>query len=621
MTPAAAIRPGRFRAWQVAVVLVLAALAGAAILLQIRGWSAVEGESGSACASGSAVCPRGVVPVLVISFVVGLATIPFVIAAVVRRPKVNAVAAAVGLAAGVFAAQALSGGLHAAGLRVDWTAPYDAAGSPATEGVWTAGSSLIRVRADQVVSYQAATGRQQWTLAVPGGDVACAVSAGTSSATVGLIGYGTAGGACDQLLAVDLGTGQQLWSKRVPASWKGDQGTGFVAVGGDTAVAVTAGAVLGYDQRTGAPRWTALTPPGCSDQTLAGAQQSVVVLAACGRTFDVIDLDPASGKQLWRTPVPGQAPGYHFAILSADPAVVADVSPGQPEQVLAFGATGHLTSTIPVGDLDTNYYQGFGPQVAVSGGLLIGVTRSRWRPRRRGRVPPVRRRPSVAALDARRRAEPATGRRPAARHRPVPPVPGARRDLAPQRLAAPHRLHPRKHRQPQRRQRVPSRRPLRGGQPERPRPRPAGRRRRLTRGGAATPIGEPPVAGEPCGRRDDDPGLMTENVGTGALPSPLSHFVAQLDEVRAGGVPDMDAIGRLLVQLAADDEFFAPLIAGMPPESMGVHWLVKPERGPRLVLVHRPEGVMAYTHSHGCWVGDRPRPGSGDSPALECAQS
>jgi outer membrane protein assembly factor BamB len=374
-TPNVVTRPGRFGAWPVAVVLVLAALAGAAILLQIRGWSAVEGESGSACASGSAVCPRGVIPVLVISFVAGLAAIPFVIAAVVRRPKVNAGIAAVGLVAGAFAAQALSGGLHAAELRVAWTAPYDAAGSPATEGVWTTGSSVIRVRADQVVSYQAATGRRQWTLAMPGGNVACAVSAGTSSATVGLIGYGTAGGACDQLLAVDLGTGQQLWSKRVAASWKGDQGTGFTAVGGDTAVAVTAGAVLGYDQRTGAPRWSALTPPGCSDQTLAGARQSVVVLAACGRTFDVIDLDPASGKQLWRTPVAGQAPGYHFAILSADPVVVADVSPGRPEQVLAFGATGQLVSTTPAGGLDTNYYQGFGPQIAVSGGLLIGVTR------------------------------------------------------------------------------------------------------------------------------------------------------------------------------------------------------------------------------------------------------
>jgi hypothetical protein len=95
-------------------------------------------------------------------------------------------------------------------------------------------------------------------------------------------------------------------------------------------------------------------------------------------------------------------------------------------------------------------------------------------------------------------------------------------------------------------------------------------------------------------------------VATDALPSPLSHFVAQVDEQRASGLPDMDAIGRLLTQLAADSEFFAPLIAGMPAASMGVHWLVKPDRGPRLVLVHRPEGVMAYTHSHGCWVGIAP---------------
>jgi outer membrane protein assembly factor BamB len=239
--------------------------------------------------------------------------------------------------------------------------------------VWTTGDSLIRVRADQVVSYQAATGRQQWNLAVPGGNVACAVSASTANATVGLVGYGAAGGACDQVLAVDLGTGQQLWSKRLPAGWKGNQGTGFVAIGGDTAVAVTADSVLGYNARTGATRWTALTPPRCSDQTLAGGQQSVVVLAACGKSFDVIDLNAASGKELWHSAVRGQAPGYRFAILSADPVVVSNASPGQPEQVLAFGATGHLESTIPVSDLDTSNYQGFGPQIAVSGGLLIGL--------------------------------------------------------------------------------------------------------------------------------------------------------------------------------------------------------------------------------------------------------
>ena len=95
-------------------------------------------------------------------------------------------------------------------------------------------------------------------------------------------------------------------------------------------------------------------------------------------------------------------------------------------------------------------------------------------------------------------------------------------------------------------------------------------------------------------------------MGTGAVPSPLRHFLAELDEVRSAGVFDMDEVGRLLVGLAADGEYLAPLIAEIPPESPGGRWLVRPERGPRLVLFHRPEGVMAYTHSHRCWVGVAP---------------
>jgi hypothetical protein len=95
-------------------------------------------------------------------------------------------------------------------------------------------------------------------------------------------------------------------------------------------------------------------------------------------------------------------------------------------------------------------------------------------------------------------------------------------------------------------------------------------------------------------------------MSTGALPRPLRHFVAELDERRSGEALDMGQVGRLLVDLAADEEFFAPLIDQVSAGSPGVHWLVQPERGPRLVLVHRPEGVMAYTHSHHCWVALAP---------------
>jgi hypothetical protein len=51
----------------------------------------------------------------------------------------------------------------------------------------------------------------------------------------------------------------------------------------------------------------------------------------------------------------------------------------------------------------------------------------------------------------------------------------------------------------------------------------------------------------------------------------------------------MDRVGRLLVELAADTEFFAPLIAEIPSAAPGDRWLIRPERGPRLVLVRRPE--------------------------------
>ena len=95
-------------------------------------------------------------------------------------------------------------------------------------------------------------------------------------------------------------------------------------------------------------------------------------------------------------------------------------------------------------------------------------------------------------------------------------------------------------------------------------------------------------------------------MSTGSLPSPLRRFLAQLDDLPRTDVVPMDEVGRVLAELAADEEFFAPLIAELPSASPGNHWLIRPERGPRLVLFHRPEGVMAYTHSHHCWVGIAP---------------
>jgi len=93
-------------------------------------------------------------------------------------------------------------------------------------------------------------------------------------------------------------------------------------------------------------------------------------------------------------------------------------------------------------------------------------------------------------------------------------------------------------------------------------------------------------------------------VSTAALGGPLRRFLEQLDGLRPAGIPDMGEVGRLLAELAAAAEFFGPLIAQIPAAAPGGTWLIRPERGPRLVLFHRPEGVMACTHSHHCSDGD-----------------
>ena len=93
--------------------------------------------------------------------------------------------------------------------------------------------------------------------------------------------------------------------------------------------------------------------------------------------------------------------------------------------------------------------------------------------------------------------------------------------------------------------------------------------------------------------------------GTSGLPGPLHRFADRLDEVRSADIFDMDQMERVLVELAADEEFFGPLIAQLPSGSPGNQWLIGPNEVPGCA---RPPagGVMGYTHSHRCWVGIAP---------------
>lgn len=85
------------------------------------------------------------------------------------------------------------------------------------------------------------------------------------------------------------------------------------------------------------------------------------------------------------------------------------------------------------------------------------------------------------------------------------------------------------------------------------------------------------------------------------MDAPVRSFLARLWELSAGKV-DLGGIGQALAELAADTDYFAPMIAGMNPDDNGGVALHVAERGPRLLFLHRPRGVMSAVHSHGTWV-------------------
>jgi hypothetical protein len=69
--------------------------------------------------------------------------------------------------------------------------------------------------------------------------------------------------------------------------------------------------------------------------------------------------------------------------------------------------------------------------------------------------------------------------------------------------------------------------------------------------------------------------------------------------------PDLDAIGAALVEFAGDLGYVMRWVErlGETNGSLPVH---APARGPRLSIVHRPEGQMGAVHDHGTWIALTP---------------
>jgi predicted metal-dependent enzyme (double-stranded beta helix superfamily) len=91
------------------------------------------------------------------------------------------------------------------------------------------------------------------------------------------------------------------------------------------------------------------------------------------------------------------------------------------------------------------------------------------------------------------------------------------------------------------------------------------------------------------------------NATLAGLDDPVRTLFEDIAGPASAVRPDLEAIGRALVDLATNDDYMARWVErlGDRPGALAMH---VPVRGPRLMIVHRPEGGLSAVHDHGTWV-------------------
>ncbi|MER7791157.1 PQQ-binding-like beta-propeller repeat protein [Streptomyces sp. NPDC097640] len=344
------------------VALVLAGvLVSWAVVFHWLGWSALSSESNGACGGRHGPCPEGLPPVLILAFVftfAGVVAMSFAVGAnsgALTRPWMVSLVVA-GLAGGVWTGVLGYEWLRGPHLDVAWEAPRDRPSSARAVGEWMPGpSTLIRARNDGLFAYDTSDGTRRWTVPAPERRSVCAMSRTTPS-SIGLVGLGRYEKPCDTVVAVDLSSGRELWTKKINADDSVTRPTDARLVGaGDTAVVLEEKAVVGLGLRDGAPRWRSPLDRNCQALAVDATPERALVMEQCTGTdgdntkMRLSALDPRSGERQWRSTLPTESRWEKVFMLSADPIVVyvkEDDDRGT-DAVISFDDKGRREAVIP----------------------------------------------------------------------------------------------------------------------------------------------------------------------------------------------------------------------------------------------------------------------------------
>lgn len=226
------------------------------------------------------------------------------------------------------------------------------------QGSWLTDKTYAKAGVNQIVGYDAASGRKTWTLPLSGQTCAGTdtVTDGALAAVVSEAGKRPKNGdhkPCSQITVFDVNTGHKLWTQSLG---QGSNRRIFeeLSLSGDTLAAgggLDGGAA--FDIKSGAIRWQPDTGE-CQDLGYHGGAQLVTV-RKCGTygdraTYDVQLLDPVTGQPRWSYKLAKGLAGVK--VLSTKPVVFGvgrgANSAGTITDVFALDSRGRLASRISI---------------------------------------------------------------------------------------------------------------------------------------------------------------------------------------------------------------------------------------------------------------------------------
>lgn len=239
-----------------------------------------------------------------------------------------------------------------AATKVLWTLPEppgsDLKGANRLSGLWLTDESIVRATVLGLIAYDIETGKQQWSRPVPNGSSVCQM-APTAVDGVGAVIYGetlSSGAKCDRLMAVDASSGDQKWD--ITLKQPGDRVRNFsdsftsVSIASGAVIAQNSDAVRAYTISSGTRKW-GLIPKGGSDSSCkpinsqADGELALVVLDCLSSRGSVSLVNALTGKISWtHTTTATEGDPLFMHPLSIKPAVLVSKSLGGRSQVLVL---------------------------------------------------------------------------------------------------------------------------------------------------------------------------------------------------------------------------------------------------------------------------------------------